>query len=185
MAIAHEAGVDLPLDDFDRISSRVPLLADLKPSGRFVATDLYAAGGTALVAQRLLEAGVLHGEAPTVSGERSVPRRPWPSKHQARKSCVPPHSRSRRAWSRHPARNLAPEGAVIKVSGANRLVHRGPARVFDSEEAAFEAVQLQRIQPGDVVVIRYEGPSGGPGMREMLGVTSALMGAGWATLSRS
>jgi dihydroxy-acid dehydratase len=179
MAIAHEAGVELPLDDFDRISSRVPLLADLKPSGRFVATDLYAAGGTALVAQRLLEAGVLRGDAPTVSG-RTLGAEAALAVEAPGQEVVRPAAQPLKASGGlvilHG--NLAPEGAVIKVSGANRLVQRGPARVFDSEEAAFEAVQLQRIQPGDVVVIRYEGPSGGPGMREMLGVTGALMGAG-------
>jgi dihydroxy-acid dehydratase len=179
MAIAHEAGVELVLDDFDRISAGVPLLADLKPSGRFVATDLYAAGGTALVARRLLDAGVLRGDAMTVSG-RSIGA-------EAALAAETPGQEVVRAANR-PIKdsgglvilrgNLAPEGSVIKVSGANRAVHRGPARVFDSEEAAFEAVQRQAIRAGDVVVIRYEGPSGGPGMREMLGVTSALMGAG-------
>ncbi len=179
MAIAHEAGVELSLDDFDRISERVPLLADLKPSGRFVATDLYAAGGTALVAKRLIEAGVLSGDTPTVSG-RTLGEEAARAREAAGQQVVRPAS--------HPLKpsgglvilrgNLAPDGAVIKVSGAGRTEHRGPARVFDSEDAAFEAVQRQTIRPGDVVVIRYEGPSGGPGMREMLGVTSALVGAG-------
>ena len=179
MAIAHEAGVELSLEDFDRISARVPLLADLKPSGRFVATDLYAAGGTALVARRLLDAGVLIGDAPTVSG-RSIGVEAQMAVETPGQEVVRP--------ANHPIKNtgglvilrgnLAPEGAVIKVSGADRAMHRGPARVYDSEEAAFEAVQRQAIRPGDVVVIRYEGPSGGPGMREMLGVTSALMGGG-------
>ncbi|PWT85360.1 MAG: dihydroxy-acid dehydratase [Blastocatellia bacterium] len=179
MAIAHEAGVELSLGDFDRISSRVPLLADLKPSGRFVATDLYAAGGTALVAKRLIETGVLHDDAPTVTG-RSLGAEAalaveTPGQQVVRPAADPLKSSGGLVILRG---NLAPEGAVIKVSGADRLMQRGPARVFDSEEAAFEAVQRQLIQPGDVVVIRYEGPSGGPGMREMLGVTSALMGAG-------
>jgi len=179
MAIAHEAGVALSLTDFDRISAQVPLLADLKPSGRFVATDLYAAGGTALVAQRLIEAGVLTADAATVTG-RTIGEEAALAVETAGQEVVRPIS--------HPIKttgglvivygNLAPEGAVIKVSGAGRLEHRGPARVFDSEDAAFAAVQNQAIQPGDVVVIRYEGPSGGPGMREMLGVTGALMGAG-------
>ena len=179
MAIAHEAGVELPLSDFDRISAGVPLLADLKPSGRFVATDLYAAGGTALVASRLIEAGVLAADSPTVTGQTIG--------EEAARAVETPGQEVVRPTSR-PIKtsgglvilhgNLAPEGAVIKVSGAGRTEHRGPARVFDSEDAAFEAVQRQVIQPGDVVVIRYEGPSGGPGMREMLGVTSALMGAG-------
>jgi dihydroxy-acid dehydratase len=179
MAIAHEAGVKLSLDDFDRISARVPLLADLKPSGRFVATDLYAAGGTALVARRLLEVGAIDGSAPTVTG-RSIGEEAALAVEAAGQQVVRP--------SNHPLKptgglvivygNLAPEGAVIKISGSGRGEHRGPARVFDSEDAAFAAVQQQAIRPNDVVVIRYEGPSGGPGMREMLGVTSAIMGAG-------
>jgi dihydroxy-acid dehydratase len=179
MAIAHEAGVELSLDDFDRISAGVPLLADLKPSGRFVATDLYAAGGTALVARRLLDAGVLRGDAMTVSG-RSIGAEAALAAETPGQEVVRPANRPiRESGGLVILRgNLAPEGSVIKVSGANRAIHRGPARVFDSEEAAFEAVQRQAIRAGDVVVIRYEGPSGGPGMREMLGVTSALMGAG-------
>ncbi len=179
MAIAHEAGVDLALSDFDRISARVPLLADLKPSGRFVATDLHAAGGSALVAKRLLEVGAVHADAMTVTG-RTIGAEAALAVETPGQEVVRPAS--------HPLKStgglvilrgsLAPEGSVIKVSGSDRMTHRGPARVFDSEEAAFEAVQRQAIQPGDVVVIRYEGPSGGPGMREMLGVTSALVGAG-------
>jgi dihydroxy-acid dehydratase len=179
MAIAHEAGVELALDDFDRISSRVPLLADLKPSGRFVATDLHAAGGSRLVAKRLLEAGALHQDAPTVTGRtigaEAALAVETPGQEVVRPSDRPIKSTGGLVIVRG---NLAPEGAVIKVSGAGRATHRGPARVFDSEEAAFGAVDGQLIRPGDVVVIRYEGPSGGPGMREMLGVTSALMGAG-------
>jgi dihydroxy-acid dehydratase len=179
MAIAHEAAVDLSLDDFNRISARVPLLADLKPSGRFVATDLHAAGGSALVAKRLLDAGILHGDAATVSG-RTIAAEAGVAVEAAGQEVVVPLDRPlKKTGGLVIVRgNIAPEGAVIKVSGAGRTTHRGPARVFDSEEAAFEAVQHQKIQPGDVVVIRYEGPSGGPGMREMLGVTSALMGAG-------
>ncbi len=179
MAIAHEAGVELSLDDFDRISAGVPLLADLKPSGRFVATDLYAAGGTALVARRLLDAGVLRADAMTVSGRtigaEAALAAETPGQEVVRPANRPIKDTGGLVILRG---NLAPEGSVIKVSGANRAIHRGPARVFDSEEAAFEAVQRQAIRAGDVVVIRYEGPSGGPGMREMLGVTSALMGAG-------
>jgi dihydroxy-acid dehydratase len=179
MAIAHEAGVPLALDDFDRISATVPLLADLKPSGRFVATDLYAAGGTALVAQRLIAAGAVTADARTVTGRTLG--------EEAARAIETPGQEVVRPLS-HPIKstgglvilygNLAPEGSVIKVSGSGRMEHRGPARVFGSEDAAFAAVQQQAIKPGDVVVIRYEGPSGGPGMREMLGVTSALMGAG-------
>ena len=179
MAIAHEAGVELALDDFNRISERVPLLADLKPSGRFVATDLHAAGGSPLVAKRLVEAGVLYAEATTVTGRtigaEAALAVETPGQEVVRPADRPIKSTGGLVIVRG---NLAPEGAVIKVSGAGRATHRGPARVFDSEEAAFAAVQMQKILPGDVVVIRYEGPSGGPGMREMLGVTSALMGAG-------
>jgi dihydroxy-acid dehydratase len=179
MAIAHEAGVALSLDDFNRVSSRVPLLADLKPSGRFVATDLYAAGGTALVARRLAEAGVLSAGAMTVSG-RTIGAEAAMAVEAPGQQVVRPVDRPIKETGGLVILrgNLAPEGSVIKVSGANRDLHRGPARVFDSEEAAFAAVQRQAIQPGDVVVIRYEGPSGGPGMREMLGVTGALVGAG-------
>ena len=179
MAIAHEAGVELSLEDFDRISARVPLLADLKPSGRFVATDLYAAGGTALVAKRLVEVGVLQGDAPTVTGRtigaEAALAVETPGQEVVRPVAQPLNETGGLVIVRG---NLAPDGAVIKVSGAGRPMHRGPARVFDSEEAAFDAVQRQAIRPGDVVVIRYEGPSGGPGMREMLGVTSQIMGAG-------
>jgi dihydroxy-acid dehydratase len=179
MAIAHEAGVELALDDFNRISGQVPLLADLKPSGRFVATDLHAAGGSPLVAKRLIEAGVLHTDALTVTG-RSVGAEAALAVETPGQEVVRPVDRPiKKTGGLVIVRgNLAPEGAVIKVSGAGRATHRGPARVFDSEEAAFAAVQDQKILHGDVVVIRYEGPSGGPGMREMLGVTSALMGAG-------
>jgi dihydroxy-acid dehydratase len=179
LAIAYEAGVGLSLDDFDRISGRVPLLADLKPGGRFVATDLYRAGGTGLVAKRLNEAGLLHGNASTVSG-KSIAEEARGATEAKAQEVVRPLS--------HPIKptgglvvlkgNLAPEGCVVKVAGHEHLHHRGPARVFDSEEAAFAAVQEGRIRAGDVLVIRYEGPRGGPGMREMLGVTAALVGAG-------
>jgi dihydroxy-acid dehydratase len=179
LAIAYEAGVGLSLDDFDRISERVPLLADLKPGGRFVATDLYHAGGTGLVAKRLDEAGLLHGSALTVSG-KSIGEEAQAATEVASQEVVRPLG--------HPIKptgglvilkgNLAPEGCVVKVAGHKHLHHRGPARVFDSEEDAFAAVQQGRIRAGDVLVIRYEGPRGGPGMREMLGVTAALVGAG-------
>jgi dihydroxy-acid dehydratase len=178
-AIAREAVLEIALDDFDRISARVPLLADLKPSGRFVATDLHAAGGSPLVAKRLLEVGAIDGSAATVTGESLAT--------EASRAVETPGQDVVRPASRPLKPNgglvilrgsLAPEGAVMKVSGADRLRHRGPARVFDSEEAAFDAVQRQTIVPGDVLVIRHEGPSGGPGMREMLAVTAAIVGAG-------
>ena len=179
MAIAHEAGLELSLADFDRISARVPLLADLKPSGRFVATDLHAAGGSRLVARRLLDAGILHRSARTVSG-RTIGEEAVDAVETPGQEVVRPLDRALKPNGGlvilHG--NLAPDGAVMKISGANRLEHRGPARVFDNEEAAFDAVQRQTIKAGDVVVIRYEGPSGGPGMREMLAVTAAIVGAG-------
>jgi len=179
LAIAYEAGVGLSLDDFDRISERVPLLADLKPGGRFVATDLYHAGGTGLVAKRLDEAGLLHGSALTVSG-KSIGDEAKAANETAKQEVVRPLDRPIKATGGLVILkgNLAPEGCVVKVAGHEHLQHRGPARVFDSEEAAFAAVQQGRIRAGDVLVIRYEGPRGGPGMREMLGVTAALVGAG-------
>jgi dihydroxy-acid dehydratase len=179
LAIARDARLDLELDLFDRISARVPLLADLKPGGRFVATDLYRAGGTRLVAQRLLEARILHAGALTVSGSTIG--------EEAKTAVETPGQEVVRPLS-NPLKptgglvilhgNLAPDGAVVKVAGYATEHHRGPARVFDSEEATFEAVAQGRIKPGDVVVIRYEGPKGGPGMREMLAVTAAIVGAG-------
>ncbi len=179
LAIAFEAGVGLSLDDFDRISERVPLLADLKPGGRFVATDLYHAGGTGLVAKRLDEAGLLHGSALTVSG-KSIGDEAKAATEAAAQEVVRPLERPIKPTGGLVILkgNLAPEGCVVKVAGHEHLHHRGPARVFDSEEAAFAAVQQGQIRVGDVLVIRYEGPRGGPGMREMLGVTAALVGAG-------
>ncbi len=179
LAIAQEAGVELNIDDFDRVSARTPLIADLKPGGRFVANDLYRAGGIQLVAKRLLEGGLLHGDAVTVSGKTIA--------DDAQLAKETPGQEVVRALS-NPLKttgglvilkgNLAPEGCVVKVAGHERMIHKGPARVFDREEDAFQAVQKGQIKPNDVVVIRYEGPKGGPGMREMLGVTAALVGAG-------
>jgi dihydroxy-acid dehydratase len=179
IAIASEAGIDLALADFDRISSQVPLLADLKPSGRFVATDLHAAGGSTLVAKRLVEGGAVAGAAPTVTG-RSLAAEAADAIETPGQQVVRPIANAlKQSGGLVILRgSLAPDGAVMKVSGTERMQHRGPARVFDSEEAAFDAVQRQTITPGDVIVIRYEGPSGGPGMREMLGVTGAIVGAG-------
>jgi len=179
LAIAYEAGVALSIDDFDRVSERVPLLADLKPGGRFVATDLYRAGGTGLVAKRLHEAGLLHGNALTVSG-KSIAEEAQGASEAAAQEVVRPLDRPLKPTGGLVILkgNLAPEGCVVKVAGHQQIHHRGPARVFDSEEAAFAAVQQGRIRAGDVLVIRYEGPRGGPGMREMLGVTAALVGAG-------
>lgn len=179
LAIAKEAGVDLDLAVFDEVSRRVPLIADLKPGGRFVATDLHRAGGTRLVAQRLAQAGVLHADAPTVSG-RTIGQEAALAQETPKQEVVRPLSDpiSPNGGLVILRGNLAPEGGVIKISGHTRPHHQGPARVFDSEEAAFDAVQHGRITAGDVVVIRYEGPRGGPGMREMLAVTGAIVGAG-------
>jgi dihydroxy-acid dehydratase len=179
LAIAREAGVDLALEDFDRVSRRTPIYADLKPSGRFVANDLYAAGGAPLLARRLVEAGLVDAAAPTVTGrtlgEEAAEARETPGQEVVRPLAAPLKPSGGLFVL---TGNLAPEGAVLKLTGSGRSTHRGPARVFDSEEAAFEAVQRQSISAGDVVVIRYEGPRGGPGMREMLSVTSAIVGAG-------
>ena len=179
LAIANEARLPLSIEDFDRISSRVPILADLKPGGRFMATDLYAAGGTALVAKRLLDAKILHGSTITVTGrtlaEEAAGAKETLNQEVVRKLDKPLKPTGGLVILKG---NLAPEGCVVKVAGHNLQNFRGPARVFDSEEAAFAAVENGAIKPGDVVVIRYEGPKGGPGMREMLAVTAALVGAG-------
>jgi dihydroxy-acid dehydratase len=179
LAIAREAGVELSIDDFDRISARVPLLADLKPSGRFVATDMYKAGGAALIAKRLKEAGILKCDAMTVTG-RTIGEEADRANELKGQEVVRPLSNplSPNGGLAIVHGNLAPEGAVVKIAGKKVLSFKGPARVFDSEEAAFDAVEHGRISAGDVVIIRYEGPKGGPGMREMLGVTGALVGAG-------
>ena len=179
LAIAREAGVELNIDDFDRISRKVPLLADLKPSGRFVATDMYKAGGAALIANRLKEAGLLHESAMTVTG-RTIGEEADRIREPKGQEVVRPLSNpmSPTGGLAIVRGNLAPEGAVVKIAGKKVLTFKGPARVFDNEEAAFDAVDHGRIKPGDVVIIRYEGPKGGPGMREMLGVTGALQGAG-------
>ncbi len=179
LALAHEAGVPLDIHDFDRVSARTPLIADLKPGGRFVATDLHRAGGVALLARRLLEAGLLHGDAMTVTGrslgEEVEDAAEAPGQEVVRPMSAPIKPHGGLVVLRG---NLAPDGCVLKVAGHERTHHTGPARVFEQEEAAFEAVQNGSIGEGDVVVIRGEGPRGGPGMREMLGVTAAIAGAG-------
>ena len=179
LAIAREAGVALAIDDFDRISERTPLIADLKPGGRYVANDLYEAGGVRLMAKRLLEAGLLRSEALTVSG-RSIGEEAREGRETPGQVVVRPLSDPLKPTGGLVILkgNLAPEGCVVKVAGYERMYHRGPARIFDREEDAFAAVQARQIKEGDVVVIRYEGPKGGPGMREMLGVTAALVGEG-------
>jgi dihydroxy-acid dehydratase len=181
LAIAHAAGVPLALDDFETIRGRVPVLCDLKPSGRFVATDLHRAGGVPQVMRMLLEHGLLHGDALTITGEtvaetlRAVPPEPAPDQEVIRPWARPLYPQGHLAVLRG---NLAPEGAVAKITGVASPRITGPARVFESEEACLDAILAGRIRPGDVVVIRYEGPRGGPGMREMLAPTSAIIGAG-------
>jgi dihydroxy-acid dehydratase len=179
LAVAREAGVPLTIDDFDRIAARTPMLCDLKPGGRFVATDLHAAGGVPVVVSRLLEAGLLHEDAATVTGrtvgEHARAAEETPGQEVVRPLGDPIKATGGLAILRG---NLAPEGCVVKLSGHERVHHRGPARVFEGEEAAMAAVTAGEIRAGDVVVIRNEGPAGGPGMREMLAVTAAIVGEG-------
>ncbi|MBW3629941.1 MAG: dihydroxy-acid dehydratase [Gemmatimonadetes bacterium] len=179
LAVAREAGVPLDIDDFDRISSATPVLADLIPGGRFAALDMYLAGGVELVVQRLLQGGLVDGSTPTVTGltlaEAVADAKEAPGQEVVRPLDNPLKPTGGLVILKG---SLAPDGCVIKVAGHKRLEHRGPARVFEREEDAMAAVQGGRINQGDVVVIRYEGPKGGPGMREMLGVTAALVGAG-------
>ncbi len=181
LAIAHAARVPLTLDDFEKVRPRVPVLCDLKPSGRFVATDLHRAGGIPQVMKILLVHGVLHGDALSVTGQtiadvlRDIPAEPRPDQDVIHPWDRPVYAQGHLAVLRG---NLATEGGVAKISGTKRLRMSGPARVFDSEEACLEAILAGRIKAGDVVVIRYEGPKGGPGMREMLSPTAAIIGAG-------
>jgi len=179
LALARETGVELEIDDFDEISERTPLLCDLKPGGRFVAVDLHEAGGVSVLAARLAEAGLLHEDAPTVTGqtigEIAAAARETPGQEVVRPLADPIKPTGGLAILRG---NLAPEGCVVKLAGHERRHHRGPARVFEGEEAAMAAVTHGTIGPGDVIVIRNEGPAGGPGMREMLAVTAAINGAG-------
>jgi dihydroxy-acid dehydratase len=179
LAIAHELGIPLTIDEFDRIAERTPIVADIKPGGRFVAIDLHAAGGVALVARELLKAGLVHGDARNVDG-RSLAQVATAVVETPGQEVVVPIERPLKASGGLAILrgNLAPEGSVVKLAGHERLFHSGPARVFESEEECFAAVKARTIEPGDVVVIRYEGPAGGPGMREMLHVTAALVGEG-------
>ena len=179
MAIAREAGVNLQLEDFDRISRNTPYITDMKPGGRYVMADLDRYGGISLVLKRLLNAGLLHGDAMTITGKslaenvssiNTVEDQPIVYNTDAPRSPTGGLAILRG--------NLAPEGAVIKVAGHQEKIYEGPARVFDQEEKAFQAIQRNEIGAGDIVVIRYEGPKGGPGMREMLAVTGAFIGQG-------
>jgi dihydroxy-acid dehydratase len=179
IAIAREVGIPLEMDDFDALSRRVPTLADLKPSGRFVATDLHRAGGFRLVARRLLDAGLLHADQKTVTG-RTIGDEAAEAQETDGQEVVRPLDRPIKSTGGLAVLkgNLAPEGAVVKVSGSNLQTHRGSARVFEGEQPALDAVLGNQIKPGDVVVIRGEGPKGGPGMPEMLAVTAAIVGQG-------
>ncbi|HKA61548.1 MAG TPA: dihydroxy-acid dehydratase [Methylomirabilota bacterium] len=179
LATARDFGVKLTIDDFDRISRKTPVLADLKPWGTYTAPEMYEAGGMAVVGKRLLEAGLLHAGAKTVSG-RTLGEEIRAASEPPGQNVIKPLGKALKpeggiAILRG---NLAPDGCVIKISGQKKYSHRGPARVFEREEDAFQAVKKGKIKPNDVIVIRYEGPKGGPGMREMLHVTGALQGAG-------
>jgi dihydroxy-acid dehydratase len=179
LAIAREAQIPLGIDDFDRVSSRTPIIADLKPGGRYTAVDLDLAGGTKLLGRRLVEAGLVDGGQLTPTGKTIAEEVEDANEAEGQDVVVSVGSPLRGTGGLVILKgNLAPEGCVVKVAGYTRLFHKGPARVFDSEEEAMETVTNGRIKDGDVVVIRYEGPKGGPGMREMLGVTAALVGEG-------
>ncbi|WP_119067818.1 dihydroxy-acid dehydratase [Rubrobacter indicoceani] len=179
LAIAREAGIELNIDDFDRVSTKTPIIADLKPGGRFVAIDMDRAGGSKLLGKRMLEAGLVHGDALSATGQTLAEAVENAKETPGQEVIVSVDEPLRKSGGLVILKgNLAPEGCVIKVAGYTRDDHSGPARVFDSEEEAMAAVQSRRIKSGDVVVVRYEGPKGGPGMREMLGVTSAIVGQG-------
>lgn len=181
LAIANAAGVELTIDDFETIRGRVPVLCDLKPSGRYVATDLHKAGGIPQVMKMLLVHGLLHEDSLTISGETiaevlaDIPEEPSPNQDVIRPWNNPMYAQGHLAILRG---NLATEGAVAKITGVKKPVITGPARVFESEEASLDAILAGKIKAGDILVIRYEGPKGGPGMREMLAPTSAIIGAG-------
>jgi dihydroxy-acid dehydratase len=179
LAMARDAGVDLSIDDFQTISARTPLLVDLKPAGRFVAVDVDKAGGMAVIAKRLVDGKYVDGSAMTVTG-RTFAEEAADAKETAGQEVIRPLSNPIKTSGGLVILkgNLAPEGGVIKVTGLTRKQQSGPARVFDCEEEAMQAVTSGKIKAGDVIVIRYEGPRGGPGMREMLGVTGAIVGAG-------
>lgn len=179
LGIAHEMGVELTIDDFDTIASKTPILADLKPGGKYVAVDLHNAGGIQLVAQRMIQGDYLHSDCMTVTGHTIGEEAAKATETEGQKVVVPldkPLKPTGGLAILHG--NLSPDGCVVKLAGHERTYFRGPARVFNSEEEAFAATQAGQIKDGDAVVIRYEGPKGGPGMREMLGVTAALVGAG-------
>jgi len=179
LAMAHDAGLDLKMDDFQTISERTPLLCDLKPAGKYTAVDVDRSGGIPVIAQRLVEGGYVHKEAITVTGrtfaQEAAEAQETPGQDVIKPTSAPLKKSGGLVILQG---SLAPEGAVIKITGIDKKLHKGPARVFDREEDAMGAVTRNEIKPNDVIVIRYEGPKGGPGMREMLGVTGAIMGAG-------
>jgi len=181
LAIASAAEVPWTIDDFERIRKRVPVLCELKPSGRFVAVDFHRAGGVPQVLKMLLNHGLLHGDCLTITGRTiadelaSIPDEPSPDQEVIRRWENPVYAQGHLAILKG---NLAPEGCVAKITGLKNPAITGPARVFDSEAGAMDAIMARKIKPGDVVVIRYEGPKGGPGMQEMLAPTSALIGQG-------
>jgi dihydroxy-acid dehydratase len=181
LAIAHAAGVEWTIDDFERVRRKVPVLCDLKPSGRYVATDFHRAGGVPQVLRMLLEQGLLHGDCLTISGRTmaqelaDVPAEPRTDQEVIRPWSNPMYAHGHLAILKG---NLAPDGCVAKITGLKSPRITGPARVFDSEKACMDAIMARKIKAGDVVVIRYEGPKGGPGMQEMLAPTAALIGQG-------
>jgi dihydroxy-acid dehydratase len=179
LALAREANVPLDIDDFDRVSERTPIVADLKPGGRYTAVDLDRAGGSKLLGRRLVEAGLVDGSQLTPTGRTIADEVEGAEETPEQDVIFPIDDPLKETGGLVILKgNLAPEGCVVKVAGYTRLRHEGPARVFESEEEAMEAAQSGQIVEGDVVVIRYEGPKGGPGMREMLGVTAAIVGQG-------
>ena len=179
LALAREAGIPLEIDDFSRIADATPVVADMKPGGRFSASEMYDAGGVSLVMRELLKRGLLHGDRPTVDGRTIAEIASVAVETPGQQVVVPIEAPLKASGGLTILRGtLAPEGCVIKLAGHERRHHRGPARVFDSENACFEAVKAGTINRGDVIVIRYEGPVGGPGMQEMLSVTAALVGEG-------
>jgi dihydroxy-acid dehydratase len=179
LAIAAELGVELAIDDFDTIAERTPIIVDIKPGGRYVATDLHAAGGVAVMTRELLQHDLVEGDAVTVDGRTLAQIGAEAAETAGQRVIVPVERPLKTSGGLAILRgNLTPDGSVVKLSGHERRLHRGPARVFDSEEECFAAVKRQEIRPGDVIVIRYEGPVGGPGMREMLHVTAAIVGEG-------
>ena len=179
LAIAHEFGIPLDIDEFGAVADRTPLIADMQPGGRYTAADMYEAGGVALVMRELLKRNLLRGDLPTVDG-RTIAQVAADAQETPGQKVVVSIDRPIKPVGGLTILHgsLAPEGCVVKLAGHERRHHRGPARVFDSETACYEAVRAQQIHAGDVVVIRYEGPVGGPGMQEMLHVTGALVGEG-------